>query len=98
MRAGRRARMLRTGTTAGPDHANLRARSCVERPTAKVPAAAMASSRRRNLMDEKKPLMCRLRRHRYRVHYNQEGQDYFLCERCEKYRDSFHMSDSSTGF
>jgi hypothetical protein len=49
-------------------------------------------------MDEKKPLMCRLGRHRYRVHYNQEGQDYFLCERCEKYRDSFHMSDSSTGF
>jgi len=49
-------------------------------------------------MDEKKPLMCRLRLHRYRVHYNHEGQDYFLCERCDKYRDSFHMSDSSTGF
>lgn len=49
-------------------------------------------------MDEKKSPMCRLGRHRYRVHYYDEGQDYFLCERCGKYRDSFHLSDSSTVF
>ncbi len=29
--------------------------------------------------------------------YNDEGQDYYLCERCEKFRDSFHLTDSSGG-
>ena len=48
-------------------------------------------------MEGKKPLACRLGRHRYRLRYNDGGQDYYPCERCEKYRDSFHLTDSSGG-
>ncbi|MEO5710527.1 MAG: hypothetical protein ABIQ59_11980 [Nocardioidaceae bacterium] len=48
-------------------------------------------------MEDKLPLKCRLGRHRYRRHYNDEGQDFYLCERCEKYRDSFHLADNSGG-
>ena len=49
------------------------------------------------VVEGKKPLACRLGRHRYRRQFNDEGQDYYLGERCQKFRDSFHLADSSGG-
>ena len=48
-------------------------------------------------MTSTKPLRCRLGLHDWVRHYNDEGQDYQLCSRCEKYHDSFHLTDSSGG-
>ncbi len=48
-------------------------------------------------MDGKKPLACRLGRHRWLSQHNDEGELYYLCERCEKYHEPFHLSDSSGG-
>ena len=48
-------------------------------------------------MEEKKSLMCRLGRHRYRVHYNHEGQDYFLWSAARS-TATRSTADSATGF
>jgi len=44
-----------------------------------------------------KPLLCRLGRHLWRRHHNDEGEPFDLCERCGKYHEPFTLSDSSGG-
>ena len=46
---------------------------------------------------DKKPLLCRLHRHRWQHEFNEEGQGYYLCERCGTTKDEFRLSDSSGG-
>ncbi len=46
---------------------------------------------------ETKTLRCKLGLHTWAKHWNDEGQDYYLCARCDKYHESFHLVDSSGG-
>ncbi len=47
---------------------------------------------------EKKPLLCRLHRHRWERRFNEDGQAFFLCDRCGSSKDVFILNDTSALF
>jgi hypothetical protein len=45
-----------------------------------------------------KSLLCSLGMHRWKNHYNDEGQRYITCERCGKDSEKITLNDSGLSF
>jgi hypothetical protein len=42
----------------------------------------------------RKPLLCRLGRHKWKRHMNEERKSFYCCERCNKTQDKWAYSSS----